>query len=454
MKFNKLNVGVLSMGSAALIVSAGAMAGAPQSPVSLLVNNTYNATTGYGTSGLNYAIQGVTVGTGGSIAGATFDSNGDLVSLASACNSGNTSCQLLDGSGDGMLQYLIKDTNGKSHVEMIVGTDTAASGLFLSDTFVEYSGGTSLDSMANKMIIEDAAALANTGSVTNNAGFILDAEWRRGDYQTQVSSEAFNHTLANGGNGADLDSIVDMTVGGVQTFHMDGLVSENGALTAGAGNDVDIQQGTTFANTSQVFGEAAAMGVFESRTQGGDGYNGSSLAYNPFTTATTLTLGGATLGFTTSSGVQATYIQQQGQGYYGFQSENFGVQHPELVDFAYLSVKAIGGNGTASAAIGTYTNPLSGNQPDTGSIMADTQNNFGGPGLLVQANAANASTTTPINFLGQGTTVGDGTISTQGNYNTPASTAGEFLQSNIAPLTGAWSQIFGTAEGTPITGAQ
>ena len=155
--------------SAALFVSANAMAALPPNPILTLsghtATNAYDSDSQNGVYGLSYAIDG---------GGATFNANGDLTGLAAraTCGSTNPTCKVLDGSGDGMLMYMVTDGAGKKHINQIVGTNTLDDGLFLGESFVEYNGGgilsippvgVSVNSMASKYIIKDAAELATAG---------------------------------------------------------------------------------------------------------------------------------------------------------------------------------------------------------------------------------------------------------------------------------------------------
>ena len=150
---------VMALGSVALFVTASAaMAGVPSNPILGLnghtATNAYDAGTGYGVYGISFGIDG---------GGATFNANGDLTGLAdrATCGSTNPTCKVLDGSGDGMLMYLVTDGSGKKHINQIVGTNTADDGLFLDESFVEYNGGGYPTPTANSMARRRAISRAS-----------------------------------------------------------------------------------------------------------------------------------------------------------------------------------------------------------------------------------------------------------------------------------------------------
>jgi hypothetical protein len=377
----------MALGSVALFVTASAaMAGVPANPILGLnghtAANAYDADTGFGVYGLSYGIDG---------GGATFNANGDLTGLAdrAACGATNATCKILDGSGDGMLMYLVTDAAGKRHINQIVGSNTSDGGLFLGELFVEYNGGgalaggVSIDSMASKYVMADATELASAGS-----GFRLSAEWLRGDYQqTQPSGMQQSNATGAGatgfpagaGSGRDLDTVIDMNVGGVVSFHADGITSENGGINQ-AGMVVDIQSGTTADNTAADAEDAQAMGVFHTRIQGGN---------NPYTTTNTnigntdyrlgsptIVMGTGTLAFGANDGASVTYLHQVGFGFNGSPDEDYTVDHPELRDFSYI--RAWRTDGVPSTAIGTFQDPMNGvyaasSTTDGASIVATSQ---------------------------------------------------------------------------------
>ena len=133
---SKINTKLMALGSVALFVTAtAAMAGVPANPVLGLsghtATNAYDGDTGAGVYGLSYGIDG---------GGATFNANGDLTGLAdrATCGATNATCKILDGSGDGMLMYLVTDGSGKKHINQVVGQSDNVNGLFLGELFVEY----------------------------------------------------------------------------------------------------------------------------------------------------------------------------------------------------------------------------------------------------------------------------------------------------------------------------
>jgi hypothetical protein len=231
--------------------------------------------------------------------------------------------------------------------------------------------------------MKDADELASAGS-----GFRLAAEWLRGDYQ-QTQPSGMQQSNANGagaagvpngaGNGRDLDTVIDMNIGGVVSFHADGVVGENANINQ-AGMVIDIQSGTNADNTQADAEDAQAMGVFHVRNQGGN---------NPYTSTNTnigntnyglgsptIVLGTGTLAFGATDGAAVTYLHQVGFGFNGNADEDYTVDHPELRDFSY--VRASRTAGLPSAAIGTFSDPMNGvyasaSTSDGGSIVATSQ---------------------------------------------------------------------------------
>ncbi len=421
----KLNLHMLTMGSVALIVSGGAMAGAPTSPVTSLSTHT----------ALNYAIS-QTPG----IAGAgNYDSNGDLLTGGLSCGNGGTvTCTVMDGTGDGMIQYKVTDNSNtaapKTHIELVVG-QMYDGGLFLSDTFVRYNGGQSLNSMANKLVIADPTELAAAGT-----GFSLTTEWLRGDYQT-FQPTAGNNAIGNGNTaqsggapGTRMDSIVDMNIGGVETFHADGQVGENGDFSIGG--TVDITAGTTVANTASGAGDAAAMGVFHMRSQGGTSATAGAIDYQPG--ASTVVLGGQTLALGANDGVSATYIHQDqaGMGFNGSPTDSYATDDPTLRDFAYVNVTTFSAaGGFPPVNIGQPQDPMNGIPVQTASLQTTSQRNVAA--VLGGAVTAVNNTLHGPDFNGAGAAVGVNDPSTYTN--------GEFLQSNVTDIQTAWTTIFGSA---------
>ncbi len=415
---NNQRLQMLTMGSVALIVSGGAIAGAPTSPVTSLSAH----------SALNYAIS-QTPG----IAGAgNYDSNGDLLTAGLTCGNGGTvTCTVMDGTGDGMIQYKVTDNTNtaapKSHIELVVG-QMYDGGLFLSDTFVNYGGGTSLNSMANKLVIEDQTELAAAGT-----GFSLTSEWLRGSYQTFQPSATFN-ALTNT-SGALMDSIVDMNIGGVETFHAEG---QNGASDSqgdwnqGNAELIDIQSGTTAANTSSNAADAAAMGVFHTRNQGGAALG----TYNYEPGANTIVLGGQTLALGPIDGVAATYIHQDqaGMGFNGSPTDSYATDDPTLRDFAYVKFVQVDVTGFPPVDIGKPQDPMLGQPQQVASLTTTSQVGVNGAlgGLVFPTN----NNVREPDFNGVGAAVGVNDPSTYTN--------GEFLTSNVTNIQAAWSTIFGT----------
>jgi hypothetical protein len=401
----------LTMGSAALIVSGAAMAAAPTSPVTSLSAH----------SALNYAISQ----TAGIANPGNYDTNGDLLTGGLTCGNGGTiTCTEMDGTGDGMIQYKVTDNSNtaspKSHVELVVG-QMYDGGLFLSDTFVRYNGGVSLNSMASKLVIKDQTELAAA-----DTGFRVDAEWLRGDYQT-FQPEAFNNALANAPV-TRMDSIVDMNIGGVETFHAEGQVGENGDFSIGG--LVDIQANTTAANT------AAGAPVFHMRSQGGTSATAGAIDYQPG--ANTISLGGQTLAFGANDGVSATYIRQAMPGFNSTDNYTSGnpVDDPTLRDFAYVKFTQFSaGGGFPPINIGQPNDPMNGIPVQVASLTTTSQS--GAVAVLGGAvTAANNAIHAP-DFNGVGAGAGLNDPGTQTN--------GTFLSSEVTNIQSAWSTIFGSA---------
>jgi hypothetical protein len=448
----KRRIKTLSLGSsAALFVSAGALAALPPNPVLSLsghtATNAYNSDTGNGVYGLSYGIDG---------GGATFNANGDLTGLAdrAACGATNATCKILDGSGDGMLMYLVTDGAGKKHINQIVGTYTPTDGLFLDESFVEYNGGnvlsipptgSNVNSMANKYIIKDADELASAGS-----GFRLSAEWLRGDYQ-KTQPSAYEGANANGddddddvnggGDNVNLDTIVDMNIGHVQSFHMDGTVSQDGAPEIGV---IDIQAGTNADNTAADAEDAQAMGQFHTRNQGGNAYFTTNpgigtLNYN--LGSPTITLGTGTLKFGAADGASVTFIHQAGFGFNGSADEDYTVDHSELRDFSYI--RAWRTAALPSSNVGTFQDPMRGiyasaSLTDGGSLTATSQK--GVNEVYVSAPVIGTNTAHAPDFNGVLVTVTANDIMSAG-------TGGEFTATgeinSTDDLALLFSQIFG-----------
>lgn len=435
---------ILTMGSVALIVSAGAMAAAPSSPVSALSGHT----------DLSYAIDNT---------GGLAFTNGVLSSATSSvCSQAGVTCTAMDGSGtEGMIQYLVHDSNATdpkmaNHIEMIVGTNDDAvggDGLFLSDTFVNYGGATSQNSMANKMVIADPTSYDHTSlallSTVPTNGFELTSEWLRGDYQT-FQPNAYNNAVApNGGtSGATLtrmDSIVDMTIGGTQTFHAEGQGGENGDFSIGG--LVDIQQGTNASNTAAGAGDAAAMGVFHTITQGGTSATAGPINYSIGGTPVTVSLGGNTLTIPANGGVTATYIGQDGttMGFNGSSTDNYTTDDPTKRQFAYINIHAISptaGGGFPGIALGAPQDPEIGELASVGHLVDTSQ--------ITEAGSAVASVyeaTTAANKAGAQTGMDSENLSASaGETNFDATgQAGSFTAANATAIQNAWSSIFGSA---------
>jgi hypothetical protein len=429
---NKLAIRVLTLSSVALFITAPVLAAVPTNPILGLnghtATNAYDSGTGYGVYGLSYGIDG---------GGATFNANGDLTGLAdrATCGATNATCKILDGSGDGMLMYLVTDGSGKKHIDQIVGQNDNVNGLFLGELFVEYNGGGALaggvniDSMASKYVMKDVAELASAGS-----GFRLSAEWLRGDYQQIQPSSFTAATTAGGGTTRDLDTVIDMNIGGVVTFHADGVTSENGGVNQ-AGMVVDIQSGTTADNTDADAEVAQAIGVFHTRLQGGN---------NPYTSTNTnigntdyrlgsptVTLGTSTLAFAANDGVSATYIHQTGFGFSGQSAESQSTDHPELRDFSFLKINKTAG--FPSAAIGTFQDPENGVYATTGVLTATSQS---GVAEMYEATTAATNAAHPTDFTANVATTGANDAATAG-------AGGEFTATSA--LINAWNTVFGSA---------
>jgi len=422
---------ILTMGSVALIVSAGAMAAAPSAPVSSLASHT----------DLSYAIDNT---------GGLQFTNGVLSSATSnACSASGITCTPMDGSGtEGMVQYLVHDANtGQNHIEMIVGTNdptVGGDGLFLSDTFVNYGGATALNSMANKMVIADPTSYNHlTLAVDSSAtvpqdGFVLASEWLRGDYQTFQPNGTTNAT----GNvaGTRMDSMVDMTLGGVQSFHAEGQSGENGDFSIGG--LVDIQQGTNAGNTASNADDAQAMGVFHFISQGGTNAAAGAINYGVGTLPITVSLGGNTLTIPANGGVTATYINQQGFGMAGNESDNYATD-PQNQDFAYINLHAISptaGGGFPGIALGTPTNPENGELASVGHLVDTSQITEAGSQVAsiyeATTTAQNTAPETGMTSSQVNADVGDTNFATTGQ-------AGDFTATNATAIQSAWSSIFG-----------
>jgi hypothetical protein len=450
----KRRIKTLSLGSsAALFVSAGAMAALPQNPILTLsghtATNAYNSDTQNGVYGLSYGIDG---------GGATFNANGDLTGLAdrATCGATNATCKILDGSGDGMLMYLVTDGSGKKHINQIVGTYTPTDGLFLGESFVEYNGGNGLsippngeniNSMANKYIIKDADELASAGS-----GFRLSAEWLRGDYQ-KTQPNAFQGANEDGsgeddgadggGNNINLDTIVDMNIGHVQSFHLDGTVNQDGGPEDAV---IDIQSGTNADNTATDAEDAQAMGQFHTRNQGGNTYqttntNIGNLDYH--LGSPTVTLGTGTLKFGAADGASVTFIHQAGFGFNGSADEDYTVDHSELRDFSYI--RAWRTTGLPSSNVGTFQDPMRGvyasaSLTDGSSLTATSQK--GVNEMYIAAPVAGTNAVHAPDFNGVLVTVTANDIMSAG-------TGGEFTATgeinSTDDLASLFSQIFGVS---------
>jgi hypothetical protein len=299
--------------------------------------------------------------------------------------------------------------------------------------------------------MKDADELASAGS-----GFRLSAEWLRGDYQ-QTQPSGFQQSNANGagaagvpngaGNGRDLDAVIDMNIGGVQSFHADGVTSENGGVNQ-AGMVVDIQSGTNADNTAANAEDAQAMGVFHTREQGG---NGPYLTTNTNIGNTnyglgspTITLGTGVLAFGANDGASVTYLHQVGFGFNGNADEDYTVDHPELRDFSY--VRAARTAGFPSQAIGTFQDPMNGvyasaSTSDGGYLVATSQMNsipLYGPAPVVATNTAHAP---DYNSSLNTATANDIFATGQG---------GEFVGTGASnhdtdDIQAAWSAIFGVS---------
>jgi hypothetical protein len=428
---NQLAIRVLTMGSAALFITAPVLAAAPANPILGLnghtATNAYDSDTGAGVYGLSFGIDG---------GGATFNANGDLTGLAdrTTCGATNTTCKILDGSGDGMLMYLVTDGSGKKHIDQIVGQSDNVNGLFLGELFVEYNGGgtiaggTNTDSMASKYVMKDVAELASAGS-----GFRLSAEWLRGDYQ-QIQPSSFTAAAgANGGAGRDLDAVIDMNIGGVVTFHADGVNSENGGVNQ-AGMVVDIQSGTTADNTDADAEVAQAIGVFHTRLQGGSApYTSSNtdIGNTDYRLGSpTVTLGTSTLAFAANDGASATYIHQTGFGFSGQSSESQSIDHSELRDFSFLKINKT--TGFPSTAIGTFQDPENGVYLTTGVLTATSQS---GVAEMYEPTTALSNTAHPTDFTANLATTGANDADTAG-------AGGEFTATS--DLINAWNTVFGS----------
>jgi hypothetical protein len=297
--------------------------------------------------------------------------------------------------------------------------------------------------------MKDADELASAGS-----GFRLSAEWLRGDYQqTQPSGmqAANNAGFPNGaGAGRDLDTVIDMNIGGVVSFHADGIVGEN-ANTNQAGLVVDIQSGTNADNTQANAEDAQAMGVFHNRNQGGNApYTSTNTNIgntNYALGSPTVTLGTGVLQFGATDGASVTYLHQVGFGFNGNADEDYTVDHPELRDFSYLRIARTAGLPGAGGNIGgTFANPMlgtyaSGSLTDGGMIAATSQ--MGSTPLYVAAPiAANSLVSVPdYNSVMNTTTAND--IFAAGN-------GGEFVGTGASnhdtdDLQAAWLAIFGVS---------
>lgn len=415
----------LTMGSVALIMSAGAMAAAPSSPSSSLAAH----------SDLSYAIDNT---------GGLQFTNGVLSGATSAvCSQAGVTCTAMDGSGtDGLIQYLVHDSTATdpkmaNHIEMIVGT-ADDDGLFLSDTFVNYGGATSQNSMANKMVIADPNSYdTNTLAVLSTVpqdGFVMTAEWLRGDYQTHQPT-AYDSAVVNA-PGTDMDTMVHMVIGGVQSFDANGMGGENGDFNLGT---VDIQQGTNASNTSTDATDAQAMGVFHVLNTGGV-EQGADFSIG--TSPVTVSLGGNTTVIPADGGVSATYIGQQGFGFNGSGAENFQTDHPEDRNFAYVNIHNLGDEGIPSLALGNVSDPMVGEQASIGHLVDTSQ--------IDESGAAVASVyeaTTTANATAAQTGMDNQNLSASVGETNFASTgqAGNFTDANATAIQNAWASIFGSA---------
>ena len=357
-----------------------------------------------------------------------------------------------------MLMYLVTDGSGKKHINQIVGSNTSDAGLFLGELFVEYNGGGALtggvniDSMASKYIMKDADELASAGS-----GFRLSAEWLRGDYQ-QTQPSGFQQANANAaggtgvpngaGNGRDLDTVIDMNIGGVVSFHADGLTTENGN-TNNAGMLVDIQSGTNADNTAADAEDAQAMGVFHTRIQGGSApylTTNTNIGNTDYGLGSpTVTLGTGVLAFGASDGASVTYMHQVGFGFNGTPDEDYTVDHPELRDFSYI--RAWRTAGLPTSALGQFQDPMNGvyasaSSTDGSSLTATSQ--LGSTPMYI----AGAATTTnnTIHAADYNSVLNTATA----NDIFAAGTGGEFVGTGASnhdtdDIQAAWSAIFGVS---------
>jgi len=437
----------LATGAATLIVSGGAMAAA----VPLTQLSAHSATNPNTATALEF-----TVNNGAFFAGATFDANGNLdagaanqalIQATSTCAATNVTCTLLDGSGDGMLQYLVKNTtNGKTFINLLVGQkgydDGDANGVFFNETYVTYNGNSpySANSMANRAIIKDGLAVANA-----EGGMTLGFEWLRGAFQTLTNS----FTLAVGTNGVSggnaggqavrMDGITDQLINGVQAFHYEGMSEENGAPGAnGAANSIAYGltidmggAGTQVANAA----DAQAMGVFAYEATGGTLVGGVN--YQP--NATTITLGTNSISTSTTAGngARAVYVGQQMSGFNGSQTDSYATDDRTKRDFGYVRYTTTAG--APSNATGSFTDTQLGVGTTLQSIAMTSQ--FG-------TNSVVTGTTAPSNTVRETDYLGTAPNGANVNDFTTAGAGGEFV--NSAGLLTSWTSLFGGSAPTNV----
>lgn len=438
MKIKTMMKAALAAGAASLIVSGGAMAAA----VPLTTLSAHAVTNPNTATPLDY-----TINDAGFQAGATFDANGNLqindalVQATAMCSSTDVTCTLLDGSGDGMMQYLVKNTsNGKSFVELINGSSTVDDGKFFNETFVTYNGNSpsEANSVASKSIIQDTLAVANL-----EGGFNLSSEWLRGAFQTATTSFTNANTSPTsgvsqgnaGGRAIRMDAITSQVINGVVAFTYTGMSEENGAPGGtGAANtvagDVTIEVGTNAGNTLANLADAQSVGVFAYRSTGGqlDGI----IDYTP-TQSQTITLGTSSINTgTLGSGLRAMYVGQQMTGFNGSQTDSYTTDDRTKREFGYIRYTTTAG--MPSTATGSWTDTQLGVGITLASISMSSQ---GGATAQVTGTTAASNTLRETDYLVS--QVGAGSTA----YGVGAGGEGTFT--NSAGLLSQWSALFGVS---------
>jgi hypothetical protein len=371
---------------------------------------------------------------------------------------------VLDGSGDGMIQVLVKNTNnGKSFIDMVVGqagqnligSSVYDNGLALNESFVTYNGNGAVtaNSIANKSII-------TSGPTAGEGGFTLHSEWLRGSFQTDTNS----FTLANrcsdatnpvcgvdqgnaNGTATRMDAITDQVINGIQAFHYTGMSEENGNPGAtGLANtivaDIAIDQGTSAATRVAGLADQQAMGVFAYRSTGGT--LDTTIDYTP--TPTTITLGTNSLTVDATNGVRAVYLGQQMFGFNGSQTDTYASDDRTKRDFGF--VRYTTSNGAPSTGFGYWAgvngtdpslDPVNNPQLGVGNTLQSIamSSQVGTSSILTGATAQNNTVreTDYTSTAPQGNNVNDFTT---------AGSGGEFQ--NSAALVAQWSTLFSTVQ--------